>query len=555
MEEPRPANRDAAPPPSRTLAIAIEDSFGRPQRQSGGDAAAPAEWWRRLLGLEAGRSLWGLEPYDLRPSLGSGTQDVESTQMRRKSHSTGGGAVGLRGPRMFWRVPRRRHVWGESQYELHAGWGELFLDLIFVGAAYRLGKVIKFSFYSCDPGPAHAGGERMLEEAAYGYGDRPQCVGALTGVLWTVALFQVVHSLWLADLHYRARYDATDSFHRATDLLGHLMLVYGSANIRPVHEYAKDIVGFASFVGPCAGLQLLWLLRWLEIGLLSRDEESRRFSASRLVDDGPIVLLWIASLLVALYTPQGGAHPAAAALLLLGGYWTDLRQMWRVWRAVWLKKLDAYLDASPRASAASAPASRGKKVKHPKAMPKARTRVPINVEFAIHRFNEFMMLMIGECILTLVLQQDETGAMADTTWEHAVTLISGFGLAVALLYSFNISEPHHATGDPTPPPSPALAPPRAPCVSGGSPPDARPPPCRRSRLRALVSRGDVVPLPSAAQGGEHPALRRRSQAGARRPHRLAHRALRLPLPNLPHRLDSRVLRPPAAAPAAAHGLP
>ena len=36
-------------------------------------------------------------------------------------------------------------------------------------------------------------------------------------------------------------------------------------------------------------------------------------------------------------------------------------------------------------------------------LPKLRTRVAINVAFAIHRFDEFMMLMIGEGMLQLVI--------------------------------------------------------------------------------------------------------------------------------------------------------
>ena len=36
-------------------------------------------------------------------------------------------------------------------------------------------------------------------------------------------------------------------------------------------------------------------------------------------------------------------------------------------------------------------------------LPAQLTRVPFNVEFTIHRFAEFMMLMVGETVLQLVL--------------------------------------------------------------------------------------------------------------------------------------------------------
>ena len=41
---------------------------------------------------------------------------------------------------------------------------------------------------------------------------------------------------------------------------------------------------FDHFTVAFAAAQGLWLLRWLEIALLSHDEESRRFSSLRLVD-------------------------------------------------------------------------------------------------------------------------------------------------------------------------------------------------------------------------------------------------------------------------------
>ena len=50
-------------------------------------------------------------------------------------------------------VPQLRYHWGDSQYELHAGAKELFLDLVFVGIAYEVGVSLKASMYSCNPDP------------------------------------------------------------------------------------------------------------------------------------------------------------------------------------------------------------------------------------------------------------------------------------------------------------------------------------------------------------------------------------------------------------------
>ena len=61
------------------------------------------------------------------------------------------------------------------------------------------------------------------------------------------------------------------------------------------------------------------------------------------------------------------------------------------------------------------------------------------------------MLMVGEAVLQLVLA-DSPPEYSKVSW-HA-TIVGGYVLAVALLYSFNITEPHHAEPEPasrTPP--------------------------------------------------------------------------------------------------------
>eukprot|EP00966_Prymnesium_polylepis_P037353 867464-Prymnesium_polylepis.1 len=49
----------------------------------------------------------------------------------------------------WWKVPTIRFFWGDKQPELHVGAIELVMDLIFVGAAYRVGAVIKASISYC----------------------------------------------------------------------------------------------------------------------------------------------------------------------------------------------------------------------------------------------------------------------------------------------------------------------------------------------------------------------------------------------------------------------
>lgn len=250
-------------------------------------------WLRRICGLVSGRSLWGLEPLDLRlrctaaEAVDREGEDVESADSRRRAHSTDG--LKLAKGISLYSMPLRRHVWGEEQYSLHASWGELFLDLIFVGAAYRLGDLVKYSFcedkssaaypstgggsyYPPSPAPPPAASDGGARQLAAKPSDAV-CVGPAIGILYCIGLFQCCLRLWLADLHYRSRFESTSRCHRLLDLLGYFALVYAAANIKPVHEFVEDYNLLYAFVIACCVGQGLWILRWLEIATRSHDEE------------------------------------------------------------------------------------------------------------------------------------------------------------------------------------------------------------------------------------------------------------------------------------------
>lgn len=155
---------------------------------------------------------------------------------------------------------------------------------------------------------------------------------------------------------------------------------------------------------------------------------SRRFSALRLVDDTPALFWWVCA---ALHAHAVGCDRWTVPMLLwLGASWSDLRIFYRVQRAAMLRWAD------PRGELGH--------------LPKDRTRVPMNVEFAIHRFNEFMMLMVGEGVLQLIISEHELEGSVETVEfkrsEWNLALAAGFVVCLCMLYSFNITEPHHATG-------------------------------------------------------------------------------------------------------------
>ena len=106
--------------------------------------------------------------------------------------------------RRAWQV---RHLWGEPQYELHAGPQELFLDLIFVGVAYRIGSVLQLAFYECTP-PMDA---RRLDDHDGVHG--PECIGLPLGLLHSLAPFMCMYMVWQVETSFRAKYQSWCKVH------------------------------------------------------------------------------------------------------------------------------------------------------------------------------------------------------------------------------------------------------------------------------------------------------------------------------------------------------
>ena len=114
----------------------------------------------------------------------------------------------------MWQV---RHLWGEPQYELHPGAQELFLDLIFVGVAYRIGSVLMVGFYACIPpegsayyttnASAAAGASAGRALAAIdGYDDELyECIGLPLGLLQWKRCWGVLGKKAMAQGEFRKR--------------------------------------------------------------------------------------------------------------------------------------------------------------------------------------------------------------------------------------------------------------------------------------------------------------------------------------------------------------
>jgi hypothetical protein len=188
--------------PSRHIHPLLVETPGKAKGQtSRGSTLCSSRFAKRLhdavilaLGLRPNRSIWGLESFDL-GFLSSKHEDwFAESPMRKESEATTWWSTPLH------KVPHVRHLWGEAQYDLHPGAQELFLDLIFVGVAYRIGSILKYAFYNCTP-------VHELSPNATLADSMNECVGLPLGLLHALAPFMCMYMMWQVETNFRAKFE------------------------------------------------------------------------------------------------------------------------------------------------------------------------------------------------------------------------------------------------------------------------------------------------------------------------------------------------------------
>ena len=390
------------------------------------EAAAPLPGWLRRLfwaaGWRPGYRCWGLEPLDLKLPW---VRDVEWY-----ANPTGASGDHDDGPETWWdmpryRTPRVRTLWGCTQNEVHAGAQELFLDLIFVGIAFRVGTVLKDAFYSCDPGDA-AGS--FSGSASSGDRRPPRCIGLGLGLLHALAPFMAMYLLWRIETSHRSRFAATSKAHKVLDLLGNLLLTLGASCMEFVQDYREDpgVPGLSRVLVPVLVGLVIWIGRTAELALLSEREAARRASSTELIAMAQVLLMWGAALACSMADTPGDADLHAqlcdlsAALMWAGNLWWT----WKQAHPAMCQLLMVRGDGVPR-------------------LPIERTVVPSNSGFQLSRDNEFMFLMLGETTLQIVIATADTHIEpnGNDLWASlltgvTLTAVVGFLLAVAMMFSF-----------------------------------------------------------------------------------------------------------------------
>jgi len=327
-----------------------------------------------VLGLSPARYVWGTKPPDF------GLPNIQRETWWEVVHDEGHDSHTFSG--MWYQTPRVRHIWGEPQGEVYDPTGQsYFLDLIFVGVAFRVGQVMKTCMYSCaDAALAAAGGSgsasasgvasgsgRLLG-AASGYDD--ECLGLGPSVLHSLAPFCCMYTLWEIEKRHRGQFNVDSIFHALLDLVNDLFLILAGMHMQPANSYREirdDSLGPARVLVPVLCALLVWMFRIGEISLINQREGARRQSANEFFTCLQMFCIWAGAIVLSTVdfgdaASNASASDASAALMWLGNLW-------------WYWKLGLYTVAE---------------LFIPGGLTIERSAVCANTGFVIHRNNEFM---------------------------------------------------------------------------------------------------------------------------------------------------------------------
>lgn len=289
--------------------------------------------------------------------------------------------------------PVQRQKWGDTQVLPHVNWGDLFFDLFYVSAAYNLSAILKYNLNA-------------------------------ESILYFAACFQpLFHAFWMDKLLFDARFSTDDIFHRILEVIKLCLLATAVLRIRPDMNLAKNRDMFL-FCLSCLVSIFLSALVYVEIAYIwvnGQQMQSKSAAKTQLIIYIPYFLIY-------------GAATIYSAILHFGsdgsGYDDGNKNYIPaiIMASTWIvTPMNNYVNMVLRGSGDF----------------KLRS-VPMNIEYNIHRFGEWIMLMLGESILSLLIVD-----VVDGDIRYNITFYAGILSVILLQYFHYKNQPHdpneHAT--------------------------------------------------------------------------------------------------------------
>lgn len=292
----------------------------------------------------------------------------------------------------FFKPPQQRQKWGETQIIPHVNWGDLFFDLFYVAGAYNLASILKYDM-------------------------------SFTGLGYFLACFgPIFTNFWSNKMQYDSRFTTPDdAVHVLCEMIQLMALATAVLHIRPLEYLAHPAMHPETFMfcaANCFGLMHHLFLSseiqyfWVE----GEQTPSKHTARANLRHTSITFAITVAATVysgILYYTDIGGDDKK-----------TDHGPMILMFVSWITKPLLMYFLIFVRTPSDF-----------------KQYTVPMNIDFSIHRFGEWTMLMLGESVLSLLIVND----IADSAQDHFYTTFYAGIVSVTLLqYLYFKSQPHGA---------------------------------------------------------------------------------------------------------------
>jgi hypothetical protein len=242
----------------------------------------------------------------------------------------------------LWHVPENSHEWDEKQKEHHVNWGDIFFDLNFVAVAFKTGELLADTLFTHN----------------------------FVGFFYFYCLFTTMYECWALKLQYATRFNSTDVLHKFVDIGEALIVAMAAAQLSNTVAELEDVNSYQlkAFCATKLLHQVFFILRWGELAAFGTKKRAKTQGVIMMKELSLGCLPLIAAVVTAFLD-----YPAAlvCGLLLLVSFAQVLIEFYRT-----CTDQRFYI--------------------------KERT-VPIHVEYLVHRYGEWSMLLLGEGVFSLIL--------------------------------------------------------------------------------------------------------------------------------------------------------
>jgi len=316
--------------------------------------------------------------------------------------------------------PRQRQKWGDTQVLPRTNWGDIFFDLWFVAVAYNVGNIIVAS-------PTG------------------------TGLLYFIGTFLPLIIKWQEKTYYDSRYAVDDDlFHRFFEVAVLLVVSTAVVHVRPV-EFMSNPAKYDDMFLFSLALALgsvLSMYRYVETYFFGKGQiEVSKQSSIRDIRHMLIPFtFYIAATVISgiqYYSNDGGITNSNTNATEASTYSDGHRFMAEATGASYVSQSDETTNIPIILCLCGVIALHAMQCftvifLFPNDGSHKKYTIPMNVDFQIHRDGEWIMLMLGESILSLLIVDAPEGS------GYYLTFYTGVLTVILLQYLHFRSQPHHA---------------------------------------------------------------------------------------------------------------